>query len=93
MNTLKKNEQLIIDIKTQMATLDMAPDLREAAQAAVRSLTSSWAPDLIQDALQADRMASDLAEVIDTLQFVHKKLELAGREQPLLPIPMRRRAA
>lgn len=84
-----KNERIIKDVKQKLAALDVEPAVRDAAEGALRSLISDWDPALMQGALKAERMTSDLDEVIDTLQFLRRQIEMAGREQALLPVPRR----
>jgi len=84
-----KNERIIKDVKQKLAALDVEPAVRDAAEGALRSLTSDWAPALIQGSLKTEHMTSDLDEVIEVLQHLRRQIEIAGREQALLPIPRR----
>ncbi len=84
-----KNERIIKDVKQKLAALDVEPTVLDAVESALRSLTSDWAPALIQGSLKTEHMTSDLDEVIEVLQILRRQIEIASREQALLPIPRR----
>lgn len=90
---INKHEQQIRVVKSYFSSMHLEPHIRDAAEAAIRSLIPGWTVQAGQAQPHPARMQSDLEEIIDVLSFLKHKAELACLERPLLPVPRRKAAA
>jgi len=87
---INKHEQKICVLNSYLSSMHLEPHIRDAAEAALRSLIPGWTVQTEQAQPHADRMQCDLGELIEVLSFIKHKTELACLERPLLPVPRRK---